>query len=151
MLSWLPCIIDGRVYLPSSISLSDSWILLNLPTFSCSSATSRAVHQSGHTSHRVACNHLPPLGIPLHTSHSQKPGWSHAWTGALSVSLHWFSRLLEAQHKQRTPPFSWVVTMLPAPAYCNMCLFVAVSWADCFSLLKSPSLPGAGSTLCCLF
>ena len=120
---------------------------------------SRAVHQSGHTSHRLACNHFPPLGISLHTSHSRKPGRSHARTGALSVWLHWFYRVLEAQQKQRTLPFAgWSPRCrrcLPAarhlPAGKHICLSVAVSWADRYSLLKSPTLPGAGSAPCCLF
>lgn len=45
----------------------------------------RAVHPPGHTTHRLACYHPPSPRISLHTSHSQKPEWSHALTGALSA------------------------------------------------------------------
>lgn len=73
--------------------------------------------------------------------------------------LHLFYQVLEAQQKQRTLPFvEWspryrqrlpIARCLPAGKY--ICLSVALSWAAWFSLLKSPALPGPGSTPCCLF
>lgn len=93
---------------------------------------------------------FPPLGISLHTSHSQKPGWSHAGTGARSVWLHWFCQVLEAENAGFFFFFFLEDGHHAARWGMRLCLPLTISWADCYRLLKSPALSVAGSAPCSL-
>ena len=129
MLSWLLCIIDSRVWLHWSISRSGSWILFNLLTSSCSSATKQSSSSVwSHFSQVWLQSLFSSRNIPSYTP--QLEAWVVACLNGSSLCV---AALVlpgaRSSGEAEDVAFCWMLTILPHACLLGIyiCSSIAVS------------------------